>query len=241
MSRHRPTISSPSGVNVDFLAPFKFYRDEPRTVQVEVQFTPDGDDIVGRCRLIGERVLAGQSEPVRTVHFSGDVRLSATPTDLADGAVPETGADPVAADSIYEIYFHGPAYQVMETAGNGAGTVVGRMAAELPANTAPEDAGSVTMPRLTELAFQTAGVYEIGTAGVMALPAHIERVVYRQGAAEEGAVALVAGTEDGFDALVVDDSGNGLVEMTGYRTVQMPVPIDESLVAPLHAAMTAED
>ena len=32
--------------DVDFLAPFKFYRDEPRELKVLARFAPDGDDIV---------------------------------------------------------------------------------------------------------------------------------------------------------------------------------------------------
>jgi hypothetical protein len=115
------------------------------------------------------------------------------------------------------------------------------MAGDLPANSVPIEAGLVTAPRLTELAFQTAGVHEIGTEGVMALPAHIERVAYGPAAAESGAVALVTPGAEGFDALVVDDSGNGLVEMTGYRTIQLPAPIDQALVEPLRAAMVLED
>ncbi len=102
--------------DVDFLAPFKFYRDEPRELKVMAPFAPDGDDIVADCRLIGERTLANQDEPQVTEHFTGRVRLSpegnaAGPTD------PEPEGDTsVEADDIYRIYFHGPAYQVLDRA-----------------------------------------------------------------------------------------------------------------------------
>jgi NAD(P)-dependent dehydrogenase (short-subunit alcohol dehydrogenase family) len=226
--------------NVDFLAPFKFYRDEPRTVQVEVRYTSDGADVVANCRLSGERILKGQTEPVRTVHFRGDVRLGSEP-ELPSAQVPQLPKTAATADAIYQIYFHGPAYQVMAAAGKDGDTVVGRMTADLPANHVPAAAGLVTAPRLTELAFQTAGVHEIGTQGVMALPAHIERIAYGRAGGESGAVALVTPRAEGFDALVVDGSGNGLVEMTGYRTIQLHTPIDRTTVEPLHAAMALED
>ena len=38
---------------VDFLAPFKFYRSEPRTLTVEATIHPQGDDLVADCQLIG--------------------------------------------------------------------------------------------------------------------------------------------------------------------------------------------
>ncbi len=54
---------------------------------------------------------------------------------------------------------------------NGSG-VVGLYATALPPNHAP-DAPTLVAPRLVELAFQTAGVYELGTRGVMGLPLRV--------------------------------------------------------------------
>ena len=102
----------------------------------------------------------------------------------------------------------------------------------------PADAGLVTSPRLTELAFQTAGIWEIGNTGTMALPTHIDSIEYRPGASEVGSVALVEPGAEGFDAVVVGPDGTGLVRMNGYRTVAMPAPLDESASAPLRRAMT---
>jgi len=39
---------------VNFLAPFKFYRDEPRTLTVQVMYYPEADRIVADCRLIAD-------------------------------------------------------------------------------------------------------------------------------------------------------------------------------------------
>ncbi|MCP3973368.1 MAG: SDR family NAD(P)-dependent oxidoreductase, partial [bacterium] len=227
--------------NVDFLAPFKFYRDEPRDLRIAVQYVADGDDVIGHCRLIGERNLAGQAEPKRTVHFRGAVRLSREAADLPSEQPPERGESAVMAESIYQIYFHGPAYQVTEMAWSQDGAAAASLAAALPPNSSPPTARLATAPRLAELAFQAAGVLEIGTTGVMALPAHIDRVEYRPDAQEPGAVAVVRKAGDGFDVLVVDAEGAGLVQMIGYDTVAMPVPIDDTILAPLRAAMSDGD
>ena len=60
--------------DVEFLAPFKWYRDEPRRVEVHVRAVPDGDHLVATCRLDGRRTLPGQPEQV-TTHFTGRVVL----------------------------------------------------------------------------------------------------------------------------------------------------------------------
>jgi hypothetical protein len=226
--------------DVDFLAPFKFYRDEPREIEVGAWFVPDGHEVVAHCALVGERTLANQDAPQRTVHFTGRVRLAPTPPEPRTAPVPDGGTG-VADDDVYRIYFHGPAYQVLEEAWRADGGVVGMMSADLPPNHVPEEATTRTDPRLAELCFQTAGVWEIGTEGIMALPMRIDRLVVTGRAADaDGRVrAVVHGDrESGFDATVLDDEGNVLMEMSGYRTVQLPVPLDDDEIDPLRAAMS---
>ena len=56
--------------NVDFRAPVKFYRDEPRTLTVTARVRPDGTDLVADCTLSAERTLPGTlailPQPIRT-------------------------------------------------------------------------------------------------------------------------------------------------------------------------------
>ena len=65
--------------DVEFLAPFKFYRNEPRQLAIRARFRADGDEILADCELVGERTLANQAEPQVTKHFSGTVRLAPNP------------------------------------------------------------------------------------------------------------------------------------------------------------------
>ena len=228
--------------DVDFLAPFKFYRNEPRTVTIQVRYDLDGDDVIGHCRLIGARTLANQDEPQVTIHFTGKVRLATDEPVLEGGKVPAVADTTVDAAAIYAIYFHGPAYQVTDRAWIGDETVAGAMHTDLPPNHVPEDAPLVTQPRLTELAFQTAGVWEIGTTGRMALPMHIDRVSYATSRTPAGRLhAVVTPAGEAFDAKVVDESGTAFMSMRGYRTVVMPAPVNDDEAAPLRAAMVRED
>ena len=62
--------------DVNFLAPFKFYKSEPRTMTIEAEFHPEGDAVVADCRLTGRRMLPNQAEPQITTHFTARVRLT---------------------------------------------------------------------------------------------------------------------------------------------------------------------
>ncbi len=68
--------------DVDLLAPVKFYRDEPRTLEVRALLRDGGDGTVSAdCALIGRRELHGKGEQ-ETVHFTGRVLLTPDPPAL---------------------------------------------------------------------------------------------------------------------------------------------------------------
>ncbi len=223
--------------DMEFLAPFKFYRHEPRQLTVTCQFTAEGDDLLAWCTLSGSRILPNRPEPEVKVHFTGMVRLATSPPELAPAAGPAPSETAVAAQDIYQIYFHGPAYQVLEQAWAYDGVVAGRFAPGLPPAFHPENRSLATAPRLLELAFQTAGVWEIGTTGMMNLPMRLDRVVFAVGPESADPITAMVRRGDGeAAATVVDGAGRALVELSGYRTIGLPGAIDEVLVAPLRRA-----
>ena len=225
---------------VDFLTPFKFYRDEPRTLTLTAQFSTEGEELLARCRLIGTRSILGRDEG-RT-HFTATVRLAREPVDGDRSEAPPHASDASVADKdIYQIYFHGPAYQVLDTAWRDNGVVVGRMREQLPDDRQPADLEMVTEPRLVELCFQTAGVWQIGTTGRMGLPQHIDELeVVRSADAVEGRLHAMVSPRDGgksFDAHVTDEAGNLYVVLRGYQTAELPEDVDPDKLKPLRAAM----
>jgi NAD(P)-dependent dehydrogenase (short-subunit alcohol dehydrogenase family) len=229
--------------DVDFTAPFKFYRNEPRVVRVEVDYRTDGDDVVAECALVGSRMLAGRSEPVVTVHFTGRVRLSATPPTPGTAVRPQGPPDTaILAGDIYKVYFHGPAYQVVDAAWADGGSVVGRMPANLPTDVRDGSSATVNAPRFAELCFQTGGVAELGTTGVLAFPAHVDSIAVLAAAPEpaDGVLAVVQrNAEDGVvDAEVVDASGTVFLRMRGYRTTPAPLTVPDALLEPFRRALT---
>ncbi|HEY6794601.1 MAG TPA: SDR family NAD(P)-dependent oxidoreductase, partial [Kineosporiaceae bacterium] len=226
--------------DVVFHAPFKFYRDEPRTLTVTALLVPDGDDLLAECRLTGERTLHGSAAPQVTVHFTGRVRLAAQAPQGQSREVPAHADSSIGPDLVYRFYFHGPAYQVVGEAWRANGAAVARLAEDLPADHVPGEQPTAIGPRLVELCFQTAGLYEAGTTGTLALPAGIQRLDLLAPAAGPGAgplVAVAGRAEHGFDCAVLGADGRVVLRLDGYRTSPMPAPLADDIAVPLHEVM----
>ncbi|OBI28615.1 beta-ketoacyl synthase [Mycobacterium sp. E1386] len=223
--------------NVDFRAPLKFYRDEPRTLTVTALVRPDGDDLVAECRLSAERTLPGSDQPQRTVHFTGSVRLTAEPPTLAEGGADLGGEVPaLSPEQVYRLYFHGPAYRVVGSAWRCDDGAAARFADGLPPQT---DEPVLIGPRLVELCFQTVGLFEAGTQGVLALPLHVD-AVHLNGTPTERAGLVATARPDGrggFVCTVRDDEGRTVLRVDGYRTVPLPQPPSAEFVAPIRSVM----
>jgi acyl carrier protein len=228
--------------DVGFAAPLKFYRDEPRTITVTAVLSPDGEGLVAHTRLVAERMLAGQSQPQRTVHYTGRVRLAPEapavqkikPVAKAEGAA-------MTPQQVYAFYFHGPAYQVVASAWRSGDQSVAAMADGLPPNHCPPELSLLTAPRPLELCFQAAGLWQAGLEGRLALPAHVGSVrVLRDPTKAKGPLLATARqTAPGcFDCMVADAKGQVILRLDGYRSVPLPAPISEAVAADLHAVFS---
>jgi acyl transferase domain-containing protein len=226
--------------DVEFLAPCKFYRQEPRTLAITATYRPEGKTLVAECRLVGSRQLAHQPDPQVTTHFTGRVRLARVPAGHTTASVaPPPDGKGATADAIYGVYFHGPAFQVLERAWRGDHGPVGLFATGLPADHAPADTPELVSPRLIELFFQTAGIWDIGRHGRFGLPQHVDRIVLHETLdAPQGRVEAIVETQDGgFGGKVIDEAGAVLVELDGYRTIELPDGIDPARQSRLAEAM----
>jgi acyl transferase domain-containing protein len=226
--------------NVNFLAPFKFYRNEPRVVTVELSIHPQNDTLLADCRLIGRRSLPNQAQPQVTTHFTAQVRLTKqAPKAMTMPTVGSPNGHIIKAADIYRLYFHGPAYQVLEQAWTEGDRIFGQMAKGLPDNHVPPEQPTVMAPRLIELCFQTSGLWEMSALGRMGLPQYIRevRLLRTPDSTADGLYAEVKPSPDqgSFDAEVVDAAGNQYVQLLGYRTVALPNIVDAEPLKELHA------
>ena len=229
---------------IRFETPLKFYRDEPRHIIWKAQVHQQNDEMVADVTLssilktkLGERKTSGQ--------FSGQVVLEPTPILQPDNwrTVPEWGHDSILSkDEIYQIYFHGPSFQVLEGVQRWDEYVLGKLQPDFT----PDSNHLMQLtshPILIELCFQTAGVFEIGTTGQMRLPSSVGALkIYPNQVIGRDFYALVKprtilDDEMVFDAWVVDQEGKIYLEMRDYRTVQLPNELDASLVAPFKKAL----
>ena len=148
------------------------------------------------------------------------------------------------AAQIYRIYFHGPAYQVLERAWWDGTRMIGEMAADLPGNHLPADRPTLMSPRLIELCFQTAGLWEMDVQSRMGLPQQVHDVSWlRAPQMAEGhlyAVVTPHAEQGSFDAEVVDSIGNRYVRLAGYRTAATADGPDAESLKTLQSALSAE-
>jgi hypothetical protein len=134
------------------------------------------------------------------------------------------------------VYFHGPAYRVLETAWPEHDRATGLLAGDLPAELGRPEKRTVAGPRLVELAFQTAGIWDLGLRGRFGLPQRVDRIRFGPLADPQGQVQAVVtprAGEEAFDAEILDESGAVLVSVEGYRTVDFPAEVDATALRPL--------
>ena len=124
--------------DVDFLAPVKFYRDEPRTLTIRATVRRDGADLVAGCALEAERTLPGRTSRSARRTSPGSVRLAANAAG-AGARRRRSRRQPKrsASERVYDLYFHGPAYQVVGASWRHDGGNAARFADDLPDNHVP--------------------------------------------------------------------------------------------------------
>jgi len=118
-------------------------------------------------------------EPEEKLHFVGVVVLEQGQGQSARTAV--DGAGPVGGighDDIYRVYFHGPAYRVLEMVQPAVERAGGGNYADAAARADTTNPNSTSMvgPRMVELCFQTAGVWETRPDWPNGLAVVVERV-----------------------------------------------------------------
>ncbi len=227
--------------DIEFLTPFKFYRNEPRHIIWKAM------PIWRKTELVVEVTLESRS-PSRLEtdndtlvrHFAGKVHLQ--PTDQPIQAVvsnaPNWNGNYTLKDSdIYKLYFHGPSFQVLEGVQRSGENMLGKLRKDLPGITSKPTRLDTT-PLLLELCLQTAGIWEIGLTGSLSLPFSIGKVqLYRREINGEPIFAEVRLAKEGeelvFSSRVVDSKGRVYLEMENYRTVATPASVDELLRVPL--------
>ncbi len=237
--------------DVDFLVPVKFYRDEPRTL------TGHRPDPARRRRAWSPTAASrrsgccpGSETPQRTVHFTGSVRLGrrTAPATGRRRSRPARGSrrdrPPTTSTGCTST---APPTRSSARAGSDDGAAVGRFAEPTCRPTTGRPTRPTTLgPRLVELCFQAAGLWEAGrdrSARPAGARRPAERLVGRRTREEPGRWRS-PGRRDGqatrrlrLHRCSIAD-GRVLLRLEGYRTVAMPGTVAEDVRAPLPAVLT---
>ena len=224
--------------NIQFIAPFKFYDNKPRTIQWNAVAYRTDEGLKVEVQLESDITRHG-GKVEHTLHFTGTVFLaSKMPVSEATAIPPKwTKKQSVKSEDIYKIYFHGPSFQVLHAAQLSNGKILGEFNKNL-VNISADEPSLFTTPLLIELCFQTAGLFEAGATGTLALPQSIGTLkIFKQ---PLNGIAIFAEVKThevngkySFDARVVDAKGNVFLELTDYQTSPLPNPAEKDLVEPL--------
>ena len=99
---------------------------------------------------------------------------------------------------------------------------------------------TVTLPRLAELCFQTAGLLEAAEYGRLALPQHVDCLELVADPPDGPLYATATFSGDGFDCVVQDAAGTVVLAIDGYRTVAIPATVPADIRRGLASSGTPE-
>jgi NAD(P)-dependent dehydrogenase (short-subunit alcohol dehydrogenase family)/acyl carrier protein len=226
--------------NIRFENAFKFYRNEPRHIVWRALPLKRETGIEVYVTLESHNPSRLEEVPQLVQHFSGTVHLKANRQDIDQlvTAPPSwNGKTTLGRDEIYTLYFHGPAFQVIEGVQRDKEGLLGKLNSGLPPITS-QPVSLDTNPVLIELCLQTSGIWEIGKTGAMSLPKSIGHVrLYRRETNGDPIFAQVQPlpSDNGvrFNSRVLDSKGRIYLELEDYRTSALPANFDGAALTPI--------
>lgn len=226
--------------NIRFLVPMKFYRNQKKTITWKVHGIAKGDNVIVSVSLESDLLFMNRP-PKHVVHFTGVVHLTSGNVRRPEASSPVKWLRKKSVDSktIYNLFFHGPSFQVLDSVQRNGDTIIGRASKNLKPIVLNGVEQSMP-PLLIELCFQTVGVHQAGNTGVLALPSSIHTLTIYDYCPKNlndfFAEVRYSNPDDvdaGYDARVLDQNGNVILEIGGYVTSPLPFPVDPALIEPM--------
>ena len=215
-----PGFSLSGFKDVVFTSPAKFHRGREVKFVCRAQKVPSGElGVVAVKTSLSSKFKArvkGAKEQDK-LHFEAVVLFAGQRRQGLTGDPPPASAA-IAAGPIYDVYFHGPAFQVLEAGGIEKKSAIGLR------NRTITDSGYIAAPMLVELAFQTAGLWGIVSHSAMALPAGIGAVEFATNGTGQVPAAAVSTNigEDLYDVTVVAEDGTEILSLKRFAMARVP-------------------
>jgi hypothetical protein len=235
-ARHCVSSAAPASVTgVNVYKPYILTAKHRHAIDLHVVRT---DDVAPAFRCSLSSTQGGGTVP----HLDATVRFATTTAPTVTRPLPEVGPV-VDGAQVYQLFFHGPSFQVIGAARYHDGTMLCRLNRNLP--TAHRAAGTVSQmaPRLIEFALQSAGLLEIATTGRMKIPHAIGSIERHLPIDVDSPGTLFARASYGssdelhIDVEILDTSGRVALSVEEYRTVVLPFDVSAHGVTALRAQL----
>jgi len=230
---------------IRFQAPLKFYGNKTRKIAWHAAAYRKPEGIVIKASLESD-INRRDGTISHLHHFDSLVYLTQNPMEAESvTAAPRWGKRrSISSEEIYKLYFHGPSFQVLDAAQLSENTVLGKFNRQLM-NVPADEVVPYMKSLLIELCFQSAGLWEVGSTGILSLPQSVGNLSFHKQSINKGPIfAEVQPREHegqiSFDAKVVDAKGNVILELEDYRTSPLPYSADKKLVEPIKSMVTEQ-
>jgi len=186
----------------------------------------------------GEATVRSPGQPGRAdvVHFEGHIGQGVPLAPWQAPMVPDLGpAHAVDQQRIYQAFFHGPTFQVVRAARFWGSALFARLADP------PVPGAIAQVCRLIEFGLQSAGLLELAISGRMMIPSAIDSLdIIDLGRPLAGADVFAHATQESeaagttrSDIAIWAKPGVLLMQISGYRTVELPFPMELQKIAEL--------
>lgn len=217
--------------------PYIARHDGPHRVELLIEHSSQTPDSELDCT-----VLSRLADGTECHHLDARVTFPAEASHIARGPHmnPARMTSPA---SVYDLFFHGPSFQVVAGVGFHEGQMICRLRQPLPPSHRDRSGDSETAPRLIEFGLQCAGLLELAVSGRMMIPHSIARIE-RFSALEvdhPGSMMSIArfapGAPSSVDIDIIDERGRLVLRIDQYRTEPLPFGVNQAAAARLRAEL----
>jgi hypothetical protein len=218
--------------------PYIAQGDGPHVVELLIEHSSQTPDSELDCT-----VLSRLADGTECHHVHSRVTFPADASRVARRPPMTNPARRTSPASVYDLFFHGPSFQVVAGVRFHQGQMICRLRQPLPPSHRDRPGDSETAPRLIEFGLQCAGLLELAVSGRMMIPHSIARIE-RFSALEvdhPGRILSIArfapGAPSSIDIDIFDERGRLVLRIDQYRTEPLPFGVDQAAAARLRAEL----
>ena len=254
-ARQVRTSSAPAVLeDIRVLKPYIARGDGPHVVELRVTHSLTREEGLD-CTLLSRLVDGTETDHLRArVTFPAHARPSVTPTRAGSSCMP-IGRCMADGAAVYDLYFHGPSFQVVGGFEFQGDEMVCRLRQRLPPSHRGRSGDSYTAPCLIEFGLQCAGLLELAVSGRMMIPHSIARIdrflaLEADHPGHLWSIARFASGErfdegrphefdsrPGVDVDILDGHDRLVLRINQYRTAPLPFAVNQAAAARLRTEL----